>query len=231
MLISALAFLAGTCLLLLLPWLPDPVWLVALVSATAPMFRFRLLRCGAWIVLGFCWAAWQAGTLLNKALPLELQGRDIRVQGVVESLPEQLAGGQTRFYFAVTAYQLSQGWQPLRLRTRLHWYRGALPMQAGEAWQLRVRLKAPHGFANPGGFDYEAWLLMQGYAAKGYVRETSLNVHLGNSGERLDGLRFALRARLEPVLEGASHKGILLALVIFITLLPRQHLVVSNKML
>ena len=45
MLLSALAFLAGTCLLLLFPWLPDPVWLVAIIIATVPMFRFRLLRC------------------------------------------------------------------------------------------------------------------------------------------------------------------------------------------
>jgi competence protein ComEC len=35
----------------------------------------------------------------------------------------------------------------------------AVPLvQAGERWQWRVRLKAPHRHMNPGGFDYELWL-------------------------------------------------------------------------
>jgi len=215
MLLSALAFLAGTCLLLLFPWLPDPVWLVAIIIATVPMFRFRLLRCGAWIVLGFCWAAWQAGSLINKALPAELQGRDIQVQGVVESLPEQLTGGQTRFYFAVTAYRLSQGWQPLRLRTRLHWYSGALPMQAGEAWQLRVRLKAPHGFANPGGYDYERWLFSRGVRATGYVKKGAVNQRIADpAGHYTDRLRQRVAEHLDSLDLPAATIAILRALTV-----------------
>jgi competence protein ComEC len=33
-----------------------------------------------------------------------------------------------------------------------------------------VRLRSPHGARNPGGFDYEQWLLVNGYGATGYVR-------------------------------------------------------------
>lgn len=40
----------------------------------------------------------------------------------------------------------------------------------GERWQMTVRLKAPHGNNNPGGFDYELYLWEQGVQASGYVR-------------------------------------------------------------
>lgn len=44
--------------------------------------------------------------------------------------------------------------------------RNVLP---GQKWQFNVRLKRPHGNANPGGFDYELWLFEQGIRATGYV--------------------------------------------------------------
>ena len=45
-----------------------------------------------------------------------------------------------------------------------------MPMLPGERWKMTVRLKAPHGNSNPGGFDYELWLWEQGIQATGYVR-------------------------------------------------------------
>jgi competence protein ComEC len=43
-------------------------------------------------------------------------------------------------------------------------------LKPGQRWQLKVRLKRPHGNANPGGFDYEAWLFAHNIRATGYVR-------------------------------------------------------------
>jgi competence protein ComEC len=39
---------------------------------------------------------------------------------------------------------------------------------------LVVRLRPPHGARNPGGFDYEQWLLLSGHGATGYVRSGAL---------------------------------------------------------
>src|SRR4029077_1965613 len=48
--------------------------------------------------------------------------------------------------------------------------RATLPeLRAGERWQLKVRLRRPHGTLNPHGFDYEAWLLERDIRATGYV--------------------------------------------------------------
>jgi competence protein ComEC len=40
-------------------------------------------------------------------------------------------------------------------------------LKPGQRWQFTVRLKRPHGNANPNGFDYEVWLLEQGVRATG----------------------------------------------------------------
>lgn len=215
MLFSALAFLAGTCSLLFSPFLPDPVWQMLLVLVAVPMFRFRALRYISWIVLGYCWAAWQAGDRLATVLPADLQGQDIQIQGSVEGLPEQLGKGQTRFYFDVTAYRLNQDWQPLRLPVRLHWYRGALPMQPGEQWQLRVRLKQPHGFSNPGGFDYERWLFSRDIRATGYVKKSTANQRIVKaSGHSVDRLRQHLARHLDGLDLPATSVALLRALTL-----------------
>ena len=48
--------------------------------------------------------------------------------------------------------------------------RKPMPILPGERWKMTVRLKAPHGNSNPGGFDFELWLWEQGIQATGYVR-------------------------------------------------------------
>ena len=50
--------------------------------------------------------------------------------------------------------------------------------QAGELWQLVVRLKRRNGFANPGGVDHEAQLFREGIGATGYVRDDERNTKL-----------------------------------------------------
>src|SRR5690606_30076459 len=55
-------------------------------------------------------------------------------------------------------------------RLRLGWYDAPGALRPGEWFSLTVRLRAPRGLSNPGGFDYEQWLLVEGYGATGYVR-------------------------------------------------------------
>ncbi|MBB3231601.1 DNA internalization-related competence protein ComEC/Rec2 [Halomonas stenophila] len=60
-------------------------------------------------------------------------------------------------------------------RVRLSAFAGTLPpgsaFRAGATWRLVVRLRPPSGFANPGAFDYRAWLWREGIQATGYVRQ------------------------------------------------------------
>lgn len=70
-------------------------------------------------------------------------------------------------------------------RLRLSWYFPP-PMRAGETWQVAAEVRPPWGLQNPGGFDYERWLLANGFDALGYIRR----------GERLQGFSPGLRQRL-----------------------------------
>ena len=155
MLPSALAFLAGICLLLCCHELPGAGWL-SLIAATALLgWSWPPLRWPALAAAGFCWVGWHAAQLSLIQLPDSLEARDVQVRGQVVGLPQQLAQGHLRLRFRVDSVHNRNGWRDLVLPARLNWYRDAPAMRPGERWQLQVRLKAAHGLANPGGFDYE----------------------------------------------------------------------------
>lgn len=156
-----------------------------------PVLR-RAFIVGCAFVVGFGWASWRAERRLADALPPSLEGRDIVVVGVVAALPDVDPRG-VRFAFDVEsvvsvddAGHPASGagpgsrW-PVPSHLSLGWYRpgrgtvgvgaGAVPdVRPGQRWRLTVRLKRPHGTANPSGFDYEYWLLEQGFRATGSVR-------------------------------------------------------------
>jgi competence protein ComEC len=130
---------------------------------------------------------------MSPALDATLEGQDIDVVGVVLAMPQRQDMGW-RFRLGVEqAWQLGPGapnesgpsahrvrlpdqvylgWYGQSGSTDSGWSTSPLPepVQAGERWRFRVRLKAPHGQLNPRGFDYELWLWEQGIRATGYVR-------------------------------------------------------------
>ncbi len=131
---------------------------------------------------GFCWTAWRADARLADELPHALEGRDLVVVGTIAVLPSIDPRG-TRFEFTVeSVVSRDERGRPLAVPAHLAlgWYRpmrappgsssGVPDLRPGQRWRLTVRLKRPHGSANPDGFDYEYWLLEEGLRATGYVR-------------------------------------------------------------
>ncbi|MES2877910.1 MAG: DNA internalization-related competence protein ComEC/Rec2 [Pseudomonadota bacterium] len=136
-------------------------------------------------VLAFGLTGLRSSFFLSHALAPELEGRDVALVGVVAAMPQHNETG-LRFRLNVESARLMD--QPVQVPNRmdLSWYSGVFggggpgmmgelqrqpaAIQAGERWQMTVRLKAPHGGRNPFGFDYELWLWEQGVQATGYVR-------------------------------------------------------------
>src|SRR5205823_3243588 len=96
-------------------------------------------------------------------------------------------------------------------------------LQPGERWQLTLRLQRPHGNANPGGFDYEVWLLEQGLRATGYVRTAAnkqqadnrrIDAFVPSFGAVVERARALLRARIVHALVGRTYAPVIVALVI-----------------
>lgn len=66
-------------------------------------------------------------------------------------------------------------------RIKLSWFHSHQHLLLGQHWQLGVRLKPPHGYRNPGGFDFERYLLSQHIRAVGYVDAKGANKKLART--------------------------------------------------
>jgi len=232
---AALGFALGVCLLQQQAELPGSgalAALCALASLAAARASRRvppllaacatLVSCAA---LGFAWAAALAHWRLADRLDPALEGRDVVVSGVVAGLPQPFDRG-VRFDFDV---ETPGSGVPRRISLSSFGFaaddaQAVLPMRAGERWRFAVRLRRPHGGANPHGFDYEAWLLERGIRATGYVR-TSGGRGEGEIPRRLDGLvvrapylvdrlRENAREKMLAALPGRPYAGVLVALAV-----------------
>ncbi|HET9679350.1 MAG TPA: DNA internalization-related competence protein ComEC/Rec2 [Gammaproteobacteria bacterium] len=205
--IYGIAAVAGSMSLLWLPALPSVLYLWLLVPLLVLAWRYRTLRIVLVFAVGFCWAWWHAQVRLDDQLPAPLAGDDIVVTGEIISIPER-SGPAVRFLFAPE--------ETVRLpdKIRLSWYYPEEQPQAGERWQLTVRLRQPRGFLNPGGFDYEAWLFREGIGATGYVRDKPPAKRLEKAGFSILTTRAAVVQRIETVLADSPFTGVVAGLAV-----------------
>lgn len=194
-----------------------PDWAILAILLLASIGR--LLQRISWplaaLALGFCWAHLWVCALLCNPFPDVLAQQDLTIVGRIASLPDATAD-RTRFLFDVDSV-LDAG-SPIQFsgRVRLSWYQDAPHLEAGERWRFRARLKPPHGFVNPGGFDYERWLFRQQVKATGYVRtqERPQRLDAGAGGYWLTRWRQRLRERLHEGLPSGVGAALVPALVI-----------------
>ncbi len=221
---------------------------LAMRRLTSSFLRIALMMaCG--VLAGFFWAALLAHHHLREELPEAWEGRDVTVIGTIDSLPHRFERG-IRFNFAVEQVLPQGGAESdaegeaegedgagagavmpvVPSRLALSWYGGfrggesnTVPgLLPGERWQLTVRLRRPHGNANPHGFDYEVWLLEQGLRATGYVRpdkriagkNRKLDDFVPGFSNAVERSRHFLRERIAAALPGKEYAGVIVALVV-----------------
>ncbi len=213
---SALGFAVGVLLLYLAPGLPALWPLVSLSVALAVASRFfPVLWPLAFLAIGLAWAQVHACRMLCEPFPEGYTRQDLVVEGRIASLPEETAGA-VRFLFRVDSARregLDIGFTGL---VRLAWYVDQPDLRPGERWRLSVRLKPPHGFANPGGFAYERWLFLQGIRATGSVRDKGVHQRLEDGPGRypIDRWRQGLQRHISDTLSGEPGQGLVRALVL-----------------
>jgi len=197
---------------------------------------FMMLLAG--LAFGFGLTGSRAVAFEAQALSPALEGRDIQVIGVVQTMPQQ---GQDAVRFRLKIESARLDGAPVALAPQLYlgWYaeffmaqkplasplaepRLPQPMRAGERWQMTVRLKAPHGNSNPHGFDYELWLWEQGLQATGSVRAGArdmppVKLSAGASYSPLYAVERARQSVRESIFERIPDRqlaGVLAALVV-----------------
>lgn len=235
MVAGSVAFTAGVV------WLQQQAVLPPLLAATlalplgwlriAGLGRpgvWRLARTGAtlalWALAGLTVANLHARVRLADALAPAAEGRDLRVSGVVASLPERTATGW-RFVFEHDVRARTDWHVPRRTWITLPLaaddaVAGAAPppVSAGDRLRFTARFRRPHGTANPHGFDVEGWLFERGIRATGYVRTAEPFVREADRDTSprfaVERLRGALRERLARAVPESPVAGVLVALVI-----------------
>lgn len=214
--VAAVALLGGAGVCLALPALPPWPWLTfALVAGLVSWLSLRGWQSAIGVVLlGFGLAGLHATVVLERQLPNQYERADAVISGRVAGLPEH-GTRSTGFLFRVD----TDDTQPAHLRgrlLRLAWYdqgrdrqqpRGADVRQprdrieAGSRWQLHVRLRAPRGLRNPGGFDSEKHALAKRIAASGYVRDAETARQLAPA-TGIDAWRARMSARIGDAVTG-----------------------------
>ena len=235
----ALAWLIGVALHLQ----QRALWPLAAYVAIGVAAALLLVAASAWrrasvltlnaalvlaLVLGFGASGWRASLLLAETLPAAVEGRDVIVTGVVATLPQRSASG-LRFRFDVEQAQPAApaAGGPLQLPSTLAlgWYSGfhedaaltppQAELRAGQRWRFTLRLRQPHGNANPNGFDYELNLFEQGVRATGYVRDAPAPQLLDRTaGHPIERLRQRVRDAIEASVPDRRAAGLLAALAV-----------------
>ncbi len=234
----AIAFLTGIILFLQFPFLPDSRWALALgiilplvyytsrQSSPHVLFIVSILYC----ITGLLWALFRANLFFDSGgITADLEGESLLAQGVIVSLPT-VTNRRRKFQFEIQSLRY-QGQQIKPTgRVQLSWYSGFQQVNLGEQWRFIVKLKRPHGFMNPGGFDYEGWLFQKGIHATGYIKKELSTKNkkfypdiTGNINKRLSGIeqaslidRFRQRlfGKISTLLMSHPSKGLIKALAI-----------------
>ncbi len=235
MFVYALAFLLGVVFVQQLGFLPELSSLIAILLCTClffvlslflikhkkVVFRKEITLISAFILLiivGFIASFLYAEKQLSYRLDEDFIGKNLLVTGFVSNIPVT-DGEVQRFEFNLESYRMlasdskSSAQMKAQLKfpqkIRLSWYYGE-QVNAAEKWQFEVRLKPPHGFMNPGGFDYEAWLFQHGIHATGYVRKSALNQRQQNSSRfafigTINNIRQSLSQQIDVI--ASNHLG------------------------
>lgn len=214
----AVGFLLGIVALLSLPELPALAFSGLMLPALLLLLRYPRARFLTAVVVGFCWATFQANQVFYPLLDDKVEGKELVVEAKIISLPE-VYEHKTRFLIrplTVISPQSLDTHLPTQLpeKIRISWYQHRQSIKPGELWRFKLRLKQPHGFANPGGFDYEQWLFGQGVRATGYVRDATSARKLAEAVPSTDLFRHALAQRLTQELKGLPSAGMVTALAL-----------------
>ena len=196
-----------------LSWLPDWPWLAFAPVLAMALWPSRRLRPALSLLAGFAWSHAYALVTLPPDLPDDGKVLRLELSGRVVSLPDR-SRDMVRFIFEADTIEgldepLQGSW-----RFRLSW-RDPPEIGVGEAWRLPVRLRAVHGYASPGAWDYEGWLYWQGVRYRGYVLAEGGPRRLpGESCCRLTQLRATVSAAIDSVTASDYARGVMRAITV-----------------
>ena len=212
MIAISLAVICGAALALWGNTVIDSFWISYLPLVLLLAWLLPGLRLVALCLSAMLWSSLLLNQVLEHQLSEDFDNRIVLVQGTVTDIVEQRRHS-IRFYFRPDFIEDYQQEMPKLIR--LSWYRDKQRPEAGQRWQLQVKLRQPYGFQNPGGFDYERWLFVKGIGATGYVRKSTHNRQLSNSRwYQVDSLRQKIVQAQDNACADCEYLGLFKALTV-----------------
>lgn len=202
----------GVFLVQRLPELPG-AWSLVALGLGLLLAAYRRWVWLAACLFGMLWALIWAGWRLAETLPNPAARQQAVIEALILDLPKPMERG-LRFDVQVDRV-LEPAATALPHRLRLSWYHTDATPKAGERWRFQVKLRAPRGQANPGGFDYEQWLFAENLRAVGYVRNSAMNQRLAAGAALSPGVwRQMIHDRLATALAASPRAGLIQALTL-----------------
>ncbi len=210
MLTTGIVLLTGIVTACYAPELVDRYWVSLLpiclfVSYINPRLRIPGLLAGS-----FLWATvflyWQ----LDHRLTANQNNKRLEVLGEVINIP-RTSSISTNFLFSPVSIKQYQGNLPEKIK--VNWRNAPQNLRPGQLWSLLLKVKQPHGYQNPGGFDYERWMFVKGIHATAYVVKSELN-RLQANNVSLNAFRFDLKQHIMASCNNCQHAGLIEALAI-----------------
>ena len=174
--------------------------------------------------MGFFWNTQYALARLSNVLPLELDSKELFIEGRVNALP-QSSKSEAKFSFEVDAaflnrQNLSDFPQQIYLSWKNAWResREIPEIIPGQKWKFKIKMKRPFGALNPHTFDFERWAFHQNFGATGQVRSGELlkknDIAWYEFRLLMEYQRWKLRNKIQGSLpDNARYVGVITALV------------------
>ena len=166
-----LCILSGAYSLEILQQLPAAALFWPAAALTVGCLFFPRLRLAGACLLGFILMWNAAQNHIDDRLDPSWQNQALTIDAYIIDFP--VYASDTLRFFAAPVDR-----PDLPRRLRMSWYQPPDLPSAGELWRLQVKLRRPHGYANPHSFDYEGWLFRKGIGATGYVLDDGENQQL-----------------------------------------------------
>lgn len=210
----AIAALLGCSAILFLSHLPSYLFIIIiflLMVITHYYLRHSITLFLLIIILFFTYAILRADYVKHWSVPTAQQNQSVLIKGYIDSIPLQ-DNDAIHFNFKMTQFAE----QSVNQVISLNWYQSHPSLKIGEYWQLRVKLKPNHGFANPGSVDEEAIRFEQAIVASGYVQNNSDNqlLHASDTWSIVGQLRQRMSEHIQQSLANSPYLPMILALVV-----------------
>ncbi len=175
------------------------------------LFRPRWVLLGMF-ALAFGLGAFHQWRTADQGVPLQAVIPHAELSGVVASIPNQTP---EKIKFEFDADTLNES--PIKARMQLACYQKCPPINVGQRWVLRAKLRRVHNLNNPGGFDFKTLMEARHIRWTGTIQKDTMKQRPHVIPLSMLVLREKIATYLAAMISDKTTLGIVQALTIGVT--------------